>query len=58
MCATMLARPSASIPLQFLTGSHGDALNAIEWDYAVLMACFFPVAGAACRATRLGQPAG
>jgi hypothetical protein len=57
MCLTMLVLGLASIPLQFLTGSHGEALNAIEWNYAVLMACFFPVAGAAWRATRPGVPA-
>ncbi len=53
ICAAMLTLGVASIPLQFLTGSHGEALNAIEWNYAVLMACFFPVAGAAWRRTGL-----
>lgn len=54
LCAAMLVMGIASIPLQFLTGSHGAALNAIEWNYGVLMLCFFPVMGAAWR--RTGRP--
>jgi len=53
MCAAMLALGIASIPLQFLTGSHGDALNAIEWNYGVLMLSFYAVIGAAWRRTQL-----
>lgn len=51
LCLAMLTLGLASIPLQFLTGSHGNALNAIEWDYGVLMLCFFPLIGAAWRRT-------
>lgn len=51
MCATMLTLGVVSIPLQFLTGSHGEALNAIEWNYGVLLLSFYAVAGAAWRRT-------
>ena len=57
MCAAMLTLGVASIPLHFLTGSHGDALNAIEWNYGVLMLCFFPVIGAAWRRSAPASPA-
>lgn len=57
MCAAMLALGVASIPLQFLSGSHGNAVNAIEWTYGVLMLCFFPLIGAAWRRTALSAPA-
>jgi uncharacterized membrane protein len=53
MCAAMLLLGLASIPLQFLTGSHGEALNAIEWTYGVLLLSFFPVIGAAARRSAL-----
>jgi hypothetical protein len=56
ICATMLTLGVASIPLQFLTGSHGEALNAIEWNYGVLMLCFFPLAGAARRRSAATGP--
>lgn len=57
MCAAMLALGLVSIPLQFLTGSHGDALNAIEWNYGVLMLSFYAVAGAAWRRSAPTGPA-
>ena len=57
MCLAMLVLGIASIPLQFLTGSHGEALNAIEWTYGVLMLCFFPVIGAAWRRTGIRSSA-
>jgi hypothetical protein len=56
LCAAMLTLGVASIPLQFLTGSHGEALNAIEWNYGVLMLCFFPLAGAARRRSAATGP--
>jgi hypothetical protein len=56
ICATMLTLGVASIPLQFLTGSHGEALNAIEWDYGVLLLSFFAVAGAAWRRSATTAP--
>jgi hypothetical protein len=56
LCAAMLTLGVASIPLQFLTGSHGEALNAIEWTYGVLMLCFFPLAGAAWRRSTATGP--
>jgi hypothetical protein len=49
LCAAMLALGVASIPLQFLADSRDAVVNAIEWDYGVLMLCFFPLAGAARR---------
>ena len=51
LCAALLVLGIASIPLQFLTGSHGEALNAIEWTFGVLLLGFFPVIGAAWRRT-------
>ncbi len=57
MCAAMLALGVASIPLQFLTGSHGDALNAIEWNFGVLLLSFYAVAGTAWRRTSVTAPA-
>ncbi|MGH8442290.1 MAG: hypothetical protein ACRETF_05245 [Nevskiaceae bacterium] len=57
LCAAMLTLGIASIPLQFLTGSHGEALNAIEWNYGLLMLSFFPLAGAAWRRTTPTAPA-
>lgn len=51
LCAAMLALGVASIPLQFLTSSRDAVVNAIEWDYGVLMLCFFPLVGAAWRRT-------
>jgi hypothetical protein len=56
ICGAMLVLGIASIPLQFLTGSHGNAVNAIEWTYGVLMLCLFPVIGAAWRRTSLVTP--
>jgi hypothetical protein len=56
LCAAMLTLGVASIPLQFLTGSHGEALNAIEWNYGVLMLCFFPLAGGARRRSAATGP--
>ena len=57
MCVAMLALGIASIPLQVLTGSHGEALNAIEWTYGVLLLSYFAVIGAAWRRTAPTSPA-
>ena len=57
MCAAMVVLGIASIPLQFLTGSHGEALNAIEWLYGLLMLCFFPLIGVAARRAAATAPA-
>jgi len=51
LCGTMVALGIASIPLQFLVESHDAAVNAIEWTVGLLMLCFFPIVGAARRAT-------
>jgi len=53
LCGTMVALGIASIPLQFLVGERDAAVNAIEWTVGLLMLCFFPIVGAARRATHL-----
>jgi hypothetical protein len=53
----------ASLPLQYLVEDRDALLNAIEWSYALLMVCLYPLTGRAWRATGLRlqirlQPAG
>lgn len=53
----------ASLPLQYLAEDRRALLNAIEWSYALLMACLYPLTGLAWRSTGLRlqirlQPAG
>jgi hypothetical protein len=53
----------ASLPLQYLVEDRRALLNAIEWSYALLMVCLYPLTGLAWRATGLRlqirlQPAG
>ncbi|MGQ0587061.1 MAG: hypothetical protein ACT4PK_07650 [Gammaproteobacteria bacterium] len=57
LCGAMLVLGLASIPLQYLVGTRGPALNAIEWTYAVLMLVFYPLIGAAARRGATTAPA-
>ena len=45
LCAVMLVLGIASIPLQHWVDDRGALLNAIEWNYALLMVCVFALIG-------------
>lgn len=51
--ALLIVLGLASLPLQYLVEDRRALLNAIEWSYALLMVCLYPLTGLAWRATGL-----
>jgi hypothetical protein len=51
LCLALLGLGLLSIPLQHLVPVRAVAMNALEWNFALLMAAYFPLTGLAWRRT-------